>query len=265
MSGTGMYRFHPINTTASARTWRDYRASHGIIIFLFTLIINPCRALCKAPKPRVATIMSVSTLPASNLPFNRADVQSSHDEDKAFWWSVTGQTFATMLQTSKYNELDQLKYLEWFQQWIVGSFGPAPVDGRPYYSSSFTYDGSPLEYSLNWKEKKMNRETIRFTIEPSSLASGTSADRLNQLAAKDLLTDMGKQVPGIDMAKFNMFLEHFSVPNDSVDSILQKFPPQVPKLLVLTAFDLENGDIGMFSTSAPSPLRDSIKSLRRDL
>ena len=157
------------------------------------------------------------------------------------------------MQTSNYSEEDQLKNLEWFQQWIAGSFGPAPVDGKPHYSSSFTYDGSPLEYSLNWKEKKKNAETVRFTIEPSSLASGTPADRLNQLAAKDLLTAMGKQVPGIDMAKFNMFLDEFSVPNDSADEILEKFPPQVPRLLVVTAFDLENGGIGMCFPSASGP------------
>ncbi|KAF2228552.1 aromatic prenyltransferase [Viridothelium virens] len=199
--------------------------------------------------------MSVSVLPVSNLSFKRVDqdIQSNRNENKAFWWGVTAQSLATLLQTSQYSEEEQLYYLQWYQQWIAGSFGPAPVGGKPHYSSSFTYDGSPLEYSLNWKEKKKNGQTVRFTIEPSSLKSGTAADRLNQVAAKDLLTAMAKHIPGIDMVKFDLFLSEFRVPNDKADEILQKFPEHVPKLLVVTAFDLENGSIGAKAYFNPVP------------
>lgn len=83
------------------------------------------------------------------------------------------------MKTSQYEDKEQLDYLRWFQQWIIGSFRPRPVDGKPSFVSSFNEDGSPLEFSVNWKEKKAE-QTIRFTIEPGSRKAGTAADSLNQ-------------------------------------------------------------------------------------
>jgi hypothetical protein len=68
------------------------------------------------------------------------------------------------------------------------------LNHKPWYVSSFIDYTSPLEYSLNWKEKKAD-QTVRFTIEPCSRKAGTAADPLNRLAAKDLLTAMAQKVP----------------------------------------------------------------------
>lgn len=166
----------------------------------------------------------------------------SNKEDQIFWWGALGQSLATLLKTSQYGDQEQLYYLRWFHQWITSSLGPRPVDGKAHYGSSFVYDGSPVEYSLNWKEKKVE-QTIRFTTEPCSRKAGTAADPLNQLAAKDLLTAMAKHLLEIDLTRFNIFLSETHVPDEAADEVLSKLPPGVPRARVLVAFDLERGDI----------------------
>jgi DMATS type aromatic prenyltransferase len=153
-----------------------------------------------------------------------------------------GQSLAILLKTSQYGEDEQLFYLRWFQQWIIASLGPQPVNGKPHYGASFVYDGSPIEYSLNWKEKKAD-QTVRFTTEPCSSKAGTADDPLNQLAAKDLLTSMAKVVSGINLTRFNLFLSETHVPDEEAEEVLSKLPPGVPRARVLVAFDLERGAI----------------------
>lgn len=177
-------------------------------------------------------------------PFDRAnqELQSSKKKDRGFWWGALGQSLATLLKTSRYGDKEQLSYLRWFRHWIMDALGPRPVDGKPHYGSSFTYDGSPLEYSLHWKEKKLD-QSIRFTIEPCSRKAGTAADPLNKLAAKDLLTAMAKEVPGIDLTRFNLFWSETHVPNEAADKVLSKIPSDHSRACVLLAFDLERGGI----------------------
>ncbi|MCJ1391940.1 hypothetical protein MMC18_004807 [Xylographa bjoerkii] len=184
-------------------------------------------------------VSNVTTLPL----FDQVNQEiQSNDEDRVFWWGAFGQSLATLLKTSQYSGKEQLYYLRWFQEWIMGSLGPRSVDGKPYYGSSFTYDGSPVEYSLNWKQKKVD-QTIRFTTEPCSQKAGTAADPLNQLAAKDLLTAMAKDVSGIDLTRFKLFWSGTNVPDEAAEEVLSKLPPGHPRACVLLAFDLEHGEI----------------------
>ena len=176
-------------------------------------------------------------------PFDQANYELHlNKEDRVFWWSALGQSLATLLKTCRYGDNEQLFYLRWFQQWIMDSLGPRPLDGKPHYGPSFTYDGSPLEYSLHWKEKRP-KQIIRFTVEPCSQKAGTAADPLNQLAAKDLLTTMTNSVPGIDLTRFNLFLSETSVPNEAADKVLSKIPSDHCRAPLLIAFDLERGGI----------------------
>ena len=180
---------------------------------------------------------------ATLSPFDRVNQEvSSHNEDSAFWWGALGQSLSTLLKSNHYGDDEQLYYLRWFYQWITDSLGPRPVNNKPHYPSSFTYDGSPVEYSLNWKEKKDN-QTVRFTTEPCSPKSGTAADILNQQTAQDLLTSMGSDVQGIDLTRFNIFLSETHVPNASANELLSKLPPGFPRARVLVAFDLERGNV----------------------
>jgi DMATS type aromatic prenyltransferase len=180
-------------------------------------------------------------LPVSDQSNHKGEVLSNQ-KDQIFWSGALSQSLVTLLQTSKYINEEQLYYLHWFERWILPAMGPQPIDGKPYYTSSFTHDGSPLEYSLNWKEKKTG-QTIRFTIEPSSPKTGTATDRLNQQAADDFLTRMkaSKGVPGLDLTRFYLFLSETNVPDEAVDEVLLKNPPGRPLTRVLVAFDMEPG------------------------
>jgi DMATS type aromatic prenyltransferase len=180
----------------------------------------------------------------TQLPSFDQVTEDAHSENEGhdFWWSAVGQSFAILLKTNQYSEDDQRFYVRWFQQWITASLGPRPINGKPHYGATFVYDGSPVEFSVNWKEKKPE-QTVRFTIEPCSSKAGTAADPLNQLAAKDLLQSMARVVPGIDLTRFNLFLSETHVPDEEADEVLAKLPAGIPRARVLVAFDLERGGI----------------------
>lgn len=167
------------------------------------------------------------------------EIRSRHD-DELFWWGLLGHSFATLLRTNQYSDKEQLYYLHWFQRWILGSLGPRPVDGKAHYNATFTHDGSPLEYSVNWREKKIGR-TVRFATEPCSRDSGSASDPFNQRASQALLTAMSKDVPGIDLTRFNTLLAEIRIPDDEVEQALAKLGDF--RSCVLVAYDLEEGTV----------------------
>ena len=124
------------------------------------------------------------------------ELQSEHDDDQSFWWGMFGQSLATLLKTAGYNKEGQLENMRWFHRWVPRSLGPRPVKGKTHYPSTMTIDGSPLEYSLNWKEKKPT-QLIRFTAEPMSHETGRPVDALNRAAARNLWPLWQKRSPGL--------------------------------------------------------------------
>ena len=163
----------------------------------------------------------------------------SDSEDRAFWWGALSKPLASLLQANRYSNEVQLHYLRWFYQWIPPALGPRPTNGKPYYGSWITHDLSPFEYSLNWKEKSP-KQTIRFTIEAVTRQAGTATDPINQLGAKEFLNSVSKNVPGLDLTRFNQFLEATNVSNDCVDDAIAKHPSHFPRSRVWVAFDLEH-------------------------
>ncbi|GAP88223.2 putative 7-dimethylallyltryptophan synthase [Rosellinia necatrix] len=159
-------------------------------------------------------------------------------EDREFWWSALADPLATLLQNREYPHDVQLQYLRWFQKWIPAALGPRPISGQPFYGSWLTYDRSAVEYSINWKEKSP-RQTVRFTLEPTSSKSGTPADPLNQLGAQEFLTGIAPDVPGLDLARFNDFLAATYIPDEGVEAAAAKHPAGFPRSRVWVAFDLD--------------------------
>lgn len=160
-------------------------------------------------------------------------------EDRAFWWGALSESLASLLQANQYSNEAQLHYLRWFYQWIPPALGPRPIDGKPYYGSWITHDLSPFEFSLNWKEKS-SKQTIRFTIEAVTKQAGTATDPINQLGAKHFLNEISKDVKGLDLTRFNHFLEATNVPDECVDDAIAKHPAGFPRSRVWVAFDLEH-------------------------
>jgi len=160
-------------------------------------------------------------------------------EDQAFWWGALGEPMAKLLQANSYSDEVQLKYLRWFYNHIPSALGPRPINGKPYYGSWITHDLSPFEWSLNWKEKS-SKQTVRFTVEPMTLKAGTAEDPINQLGAKEFLEGVQKDLPSLELTRFNQFLEAMNVPNDDVDDAIAKHPPHFPRSRIWIAFDLEH-------------------------
>nr|QJQ82456.1 BisB [Biscogniauxia sp.] len=177
---------------------------------------------------------------AKTLPILSQVNQELHpdSEDRAFWWGALSEPLASLLQANQYDSEVQRQYLRWFYKCILPALGPRPVDGKPYYGSWITHDLSPLEYSLNWKEKSP-KQTIRFTIEAVTKKAGTAADPINQLGAKEFLNSVSEEVPGLDLTRFNHFLEATNVPEDGMDDAIAKHPSYFPRSRVWIAFDLE--------------------------
>ncbi|KAI1632605.1 aromatic prenyltransferase [Biscogniauxia mediterranea] len=160
-------------------------------------------------------------------------------EDRAYWWGALSEPLASLLQANQYDNQVQLHYLRWFYRWILPALGPRPVDGKPYYGAWITHDMSPLEYSLNWKEKSP-KQTIRFTVEAVTKQAGTATDPINQLGAKEFMNAISKDVPGLDLTRFNHFLEATNVPDDRLEDAIAKHPAHFPRSRVWIAFDLEH-------------------------
>jgi DMATS type aromatic prenyltransferase len=170
------------------------------------------------------------------------ELQSEHDDDQSFWWGMFGQSLATLLKTAGYNEAGQLENMRWFHRWVPRSLGPRPVNGKPHYPSTMTNDGSPLEYSLNWKEKKPT-QLIRFTAEPMSHETGRPVDALNRAAARNLLASMAKEVPGIDLNRFDILMAATQVPEDKMEQVQSQLSPNHLEMRVVCAYDLEDGGL----------------------
>ncbi|KAL8942497.1 MAG: hypothetical protein Q9216_001641 [Gyalolechia sp. 2 TL-2023] len=175
----------------------------------------------------------------------------SDSEDRAFWWEAMSGTLATLLQANQYSDEAQRHYLRWFHKWVPPALGPRPINGKPYYGSWLTHDLSPFEFSINWKEKS-RKQIIRFTFEPTTKQAGTAADPINQLGTKEFMKTISNVVPGLDLTRFNQFLEATNVPSDGVDDAIAKHPPNFPRCRAVAAFDLEHsGDLMVKSYFLP--------------
>lgn len=159
-------------------------------------------------------------------------------DNEGFWWNALSRPFSSLLETSKYSSEDQSYYLQWFREHILPGLGPRPVDGKSHYPAWLTHDGSRLEFSLNWKEKKPT-QTIRFSMEPVSDLAGSPQDPLNQRAADDFLTKLAASIPGSDLTRFHAFRAATRVPDESADEVRSKNFPGAPLASAWLAFDLE--------------------------
>jgi DMATS type aromatic prenyltransferase len=66
------------------------------------------------------------------------------------------------------------------------------------------------------------------------------------------MNTISKEVPGLDLTRFNQFLEATNVPSDGVDNAIAKHPPNFPRCRVVVAFDLEHsGDLMVKSYFLP--------------
>jgi DMATS type aromatic prenyltransferase len=127
--------------------------------------------------------------------------------DAKCWWRTTGYALAVLLCRAGYNTESQYQHLIFFAFLVVPELGPAPSQqlSIPNWKSFMTDDNTPIELSWDWGVNG-DAPAIRYSIEPIGPHAGTSVDRFNQHAGPQLLRQLGKSLPGMDLKWF----EHLS-------------------------------------------------------
>lgn len=111
-----------------------------------------------------------------------------------------------------YPEQRQVELLLFHRFVVVPRLGPKPSDTKPHFHSRVAPgvgDGSPIGYSWRWGTGSDCRPLIRHYIEPMGTLTGTPADPLNEMAAKQMLWDLKSLVPNTDLSLLWKFASHF--------------------------------------------------------
>lgn len=165
------------------------------------------------------------------------------NQDQKFWWAATAESLAHLLASCEYSEEDQITHLRWYHRFIIPALGPRPIPGvKPKFQPCPVADGSACELSINWKELDP-KKTVRFTIEAVGHNAGTSSDPFNQEETVHLLEHMSKEIPDLDLDRFQVFASKLFLPSDAVESLMLRVSPGIPLSQVWVAFDLLHGKV----------------------
>lgn len=150
----------------------------------------------------------------------------------AFWTRHTKPVLTSLLKdVGSYTEEQQASHLQFLEEYIIPSMGPAPEKERP--KSLLTPNGSPFETSINHSDN--GKSSVRFCYEPVFPGSGAGGDVISE----DPIPGIAEKA-GADMRWFNQFAAAF-FPSMEDDAALIDMVPKttirVPK--VFLAFDLE--------------------------
>lgn len=164
-------------------------------------------------------------------------------KDDEFWWNSTGVSFHQLLIQNSYNSENRRSLLRWYAAFIIPALGPRPIRGeKPRFQPCPVADGSPIEYSLNWKETS-SKQLVRFTIEATSATAGTPADLFNQNETLTLLSRLNKygKMPKLDLKEFHIWKNEFYFSEDGAQRLLSRIPSGSPLSQIWIAFDLPHG------------------------
>ncbi|KIA75837.1 dimethylallyl tryptophan synthase [Aspergillus ustus] len=133
------------------------------------------------------------------------------DENHLFWWRVTGSQVARMLHEARYPEERQVELLLFHRFYVVPRLGRKAVAAVPQFWSRIAPgigDGSPISYSWRWGTGPGSKILIRHYMEAIGPLTGTPADPLNEIAAKEMLWQLGKKFPTTDLSLLWKFAAH---------------------------------------------------------
>ncbi|KAJ5497186.1 aromatic prenyltransferase [Penicillium fimorum] len=133
------------------------------------------------------------------------------DANQVFWWQTTGRHFAIMMHEARYLEARQVELLLFYRFVVAPRLGPRPTSAIPGFHSRVAPgigDGSPIGYSWRWGTGPDTRPLIRHYVEAIGSLTGTTADPLNEFAAKEMLYHMSQRVPGVELPLAWKFAAH---------------------------------------------------------
>ena len=125
--------------------------------------------------------------------------------DQKLWWDRLGPVAGISMSRTGYSIAAQYKNLLLLYSTLIPSLGPftAPnQNSRTWVDCMANADG-PLDVSVNYQQN--SKCTFRMTIEPVGVDAGTPNDPVNELAAKQLLKNLDRAQPGLDLTWFKHF------------------------------------------------------------
>jgi DMATS type aromatic prenyltransferase len=161
------------------------------------------------------------------------------NKDQKFWWDATAHSLAELLARSGYTEEEQAAHLAWYRRFIPHTLGPRPVVGKPYtFVPGPVFDGSPVEHSINWKEKSKSKRLVRFTVGPASFEQADDQDPFSQDEVRRFLECQMDAVPGLSLERFNTVCENLFIKPENYASLIARIPDYTPRVQAWVAFDL---------------------------
>ncbi|KAI1074117.1 tryptophan dimethylallyltransferase-domain-containing protein [Whalleya microplaca] len=93
-------------------------------------------------------------------------VSSETAKGTMYWWQTTGRNLARMLDVAQYPPDTQARFLSFYLEQICPLFGdpPARKNANSWLRSSLSWDGTPIEYSFDFKETG-GLPDVRFSID----------------------------------------------------------------------------------------------------
>ncbi|KAJ5655088.1 aromatic prenyltransferase [Penicillium lividum] len=157
-----------------------------------------------------------------------------------WWWKTLGRQLCVFLQEANYTINEQYDALLFLHYWVAPRMGPKPSSPRPCWRSFMTDDHTPIEYSWKWNSGGRAPE-IRYSIEPISMQSGSDCtDPMNQAQTVDLLHQLARFMPSLDMTWFKHFQHTLLGPGTPAST-----QPEAGRSSIFLAFEMVWGRIGV--------------------
>lgn len=193
---------------------------------------------CLSTKPTSLWAMASRWLPHRNA-------------DLDYWWQLTGMHLATLFSEADYSPYESYEAMIFYYHVIVPRLGPRlPLNGSPKWKSLLTVDGTPIEYSWKWNIQG-GAPDVRYTMEPIGNFAGTVLDPLNQDSTKEMLYQLSKVMPSLDLKWFRHFANAF------FDTDKESYATQTEGRLVSTlalAFEFLKGGLSIKAYFGPKKI-----------
>ncbi|KAL5589202.1 hypothetical protein FOBRF1_015730 [Fusarium oxysporum] len=137
--------------------------------------------------------------------------------DSDWWWKTLGPQLNTLLTEADYDLNEQYEALLLLYRWVVPEMGPRPRSSIAPWKSFMTDDHSPIEYSWKWNSGS-KKPDIRYAIELVSPLAGSKQDPFNQVPTRNLVYNLAKIIPELDLTWFEHFWHELLGPGSPTTS-----------------------------------------------
>ncbi|CVL05120.1 related to tryptophan dimethylallyltransferase [Fusarium mangiferae] len=137
--------------------------------------------------------------------------------DSDWWWKTLGRQLNTLLTEAAYDLNEQYEALLLLYRWVAPGMGPRPRSSMAPSKSFMTDDHSPIEYSWKWNSGS-KKPDIRYAIELVSALAGSKQDPFNQIPTRNLVYNLAKIIPELDLTWFEHFWHNLLGPGSPTTS-----------------------------------------------